>query len=236
MMPMVRDGYLYGISLVLVAIAVGALTHTEAWAVLPLALAAFFLWFFRDPRRTIPQDKGLVVSPADGKVTSVETIVTPQGSRTRISIFLNVFNVHVNRAPVAGVVREVHYQKGAFVNAMDAASADRNEQNICVMQADDGYEVVFKQIAGLLARRIVFNQVVGDRLMRGQRVGLIKFGSRTDLLLPPGCDVRVVPGMSVKGGSTVLAHVAPVIPSMAEPFAEVNLTGMRSEAMAGQVE
>lgn len=207
---MVRDGYLYGISLILVAAAAVVLTHTWWWAILPLALAAFFLWFFRDPRRTIPQAPGLVVSPADGKVTSIETIITPAGPRTRISIFLNVFNVHVNRAPVAGTVREVRYQKGAFVNAMDAASADRNEQNICVMEADDGYEVVFKQIAGLLARRIVFRQVVGDRLVRGQRVGLIKFGSRTDIILPGDTQVRVALGAIVKGGSTVLAFVAPM--------------------------
>ena len=209
---MVRDGYWYGISLILVAVGVGALTHTWWWAVLPLGLAAFFLWFFRDPERAIPQGAGLVVSPADGKVTSIETIATADGPRTRISIFLNVFNVHVNRAPVAGVVRDVRYQKGAFVNAMDAASADRNEQNICVMQADDGndgYEVVFKQIAGLLARRIVFRHKRGDRLTRGQRVGLIKFGSRTDLLLPPETEVRVQLGAIVKGGSTVLAYVAP---------------------------
>ncbi len=206
---MVRDGYYYGISLVLVALAVAALTHTWWWSVLPLGFAAFFLWFFRDPQREIPKGVGLVVSPADGKVTSVETIRTPDGERTRISIFLNVFNVHVNRAPVAGVVRGVRYQKGAFVNAMDAASADRNEQNVCVMEAEDGYEVVFKQIAGLLARRIVFRQAVGDRLERGQRVGLIKFGSRTDLILPVDTDVRVNVGTVVKGGSTVLAYVAP---------------------------
>ena len=209
---MVRDGYLYGISLILVAVVVGALTHAWWWAVLPLGLAAFFLWFFRDPERAIPQGPGLVVSPADGKVTSIETIATPDGPRTRISIFLSVFNVHVNRAPVAGVVREVRYRKGAFVNAMDAASADRNEQNICVMQADDGhggYEVVFKQIAGLLARRIVFRHKHGDRLARGQRVGLIKFGSRTDLVLPASTEVRVKLGAIVKGGSTVLAYVAP---------------------------
>lgn len=206
---MVRDGYFYGVSLVLVAIALAALTGTWWWSVLPLGFAAFFLWFFRDPRRAIPQQPGLVVSPADGKVTSIERIATPAGERTRISIFLNVFNVHVNRAPVAGVVREVRYQKGAFVNAMDAASADRNEQNICVMEAEDGYEVVFKQIAGLLARRIVFRHKAGDRLQRGQRVGLIKFGSRTDLLLPAGTEVRVQLGAIVKGGSTVLAFVAP---------------------------
>ncbi len=213
---MVRDGYLYGISLFLVAVVLVALTHVWWWAILPVGFAAFFLWFFRDPERSIPQGEGLVVSPADGKITSVETIVTPSGARTRISIFLNVFNVHVNRAPVAGVVREVRYQKGAFVNAMDAASADRNEQNICVMEAADGYEVVFKQIAGLLARRIVFRQKVGDQLQRGQRVGLIKFGSRTDIILPADADVRVALGAIVKGGSTVLAHVAPTRGAYAE--------------------
>jgi phosphatidylserine decarboxylase len=206
---MVRDGYLYGLSLLLVAITLTVLTHSWWWAVPPLGFAAFFLWFFRDPQRTIPQEAGLVVSPADGKVTSVERIETPDGARLRVSIFLSVFNVHVNRAPVAGVVRDVRYQRGAFVNAMDAASADRNEQNICRMQADDGYEVIFKQIAGLLARRIVFRHAAGDRLVRGQRVGLIKFGSRTDILLPVDAEVRVELGAKVKGGSTVMAFVAP---------------------------
>ncbi len=205
---MVRDGYWYGISLVVVAVAVALLTHSWGWAALPLLLAAFFLWFFRDPERLIPQAAGLVVSPADGKVTSIERITTPEGERTRISIFLSVFNVHVNRAPVAGLVRAVRYQEGAFVNAMDAASADRNEQNICVMEADGGYEIVFKQIAGLLARRIVFRYKAGDRLERGQRVGLIKFGSRTDLLLPAETDVRVRLGATVQGGSSILAYVA----------------------------
>jgi phosphatidylserine decarboxylase len=206
---MVRDGYFYGISLILVAFVIVVLTHSWWWAVLPLGFAVFFLWFFRDPERAIPAGDGLVVSPADGKVTSIETVLTSAGQRTRISIFLNVFNVHVNRAPVSGVVREVRYQKGAFVNAMDAASADRNEQNICVMEAEDGYEIVFKQIAGLLARRIVFRQVVGDRLTRGQRVGLIKFGSRTDLILPVETEVRVEKGAIVKGGSTILGCLAP---------------------------
>ena len=217
---MVRDGYLYGIALVLVAVAVAALTGTWWWALPPLLLAAFFLWFFRDPHRLIPDSPGLVVSPADGKVTSIESVQTPEGPRQRISIFLNVFNVHVNRAPVAGVVREVRYQKGAFVNAMDAASADRNEQNICTMVSDDGHELVFKQIAGLLARRIVFRHKAGDRLLRGQRVGLIKFGSRTDLLLPVEAEVRIALGAIVKGGSTVLAYIAPqygLVETTAEP-------------------
>ena len=207
---MVRDGYLYGISLIVVAVIVAAFTGVWWWAIPPVLLAAFFLWFFRDPKRVIPQGPNLVVSPADGKVTSIEPVLTPDGEVTRISIFLNVFNVHVNRAPVAGTVRAVHYQKGLFVNAMDAASADKNEQNICVMDADDGYTVVFKQIAGLLARRIVFRHKAGDRLQRGQRVGLIKFGSRTDLLLPAHAEVLVQLGQHVSGGSTVLASVAPV--------------------------
>lgn len=226
---MVRDGYLYGISLGVVAVVVAALTHTWWWAVIPLLLAAFFLWFFRDPRRRVPHAPGLVVSPADGKVTSVETIQTPEGARTRISIFLNVFNVHVNRAPVRGIVREVRYQKGAFVNAMDAASADRNEQNICVMDAEDGYQVVFKQIAGLLARRIVFNHKAGDRLERGQRVGLIKFGSRTDLILPADAEMRVAVGAMVNGGSSVLAFIAPRLdgqtPAPKEAIAEIVTEG-----------
>lgn len=207
---MVRDGYLYGISLIVVAVIVAAFTGVWWWAIPPVLLAAFFLWFFRDPNRVIPQGPDLVVSPADGKVTSIEPVLTPDGEVTRISIFLNVFNVHVNRAPVAGTVRAVHYQKGLFVNAMDAASADKNEQNICVMDADGGYTVVFKQIAGLLARRIVFRHKAGDRLQRGQRVGLIKFGSRTDLLLPAHAEVLVQLGQHVSGGSTILASVAPV--------------------------
>lgn len=224
---MVRDGYLYGASLLLVAITAAILTHVWWWSLLPLGFAAFFLWFFRDPKRAIPPGRGLVVSPADGKVTSVERIRTPDGERTRISIFLSVFNVHVNRAPVAGVVREVRYQRGAFVNAMDAASADRNEQNICVMEAEDGYQVVFKQIAGLLARRIVFKQAVGDRLVRGQRVGLIKFGSRTDLILPGNAELRVAPGEVVKGGSSVLAYVAPMQHGAAAGVPETAAVGSR---------
>ncbi len=204
---MVRDGYLYGIALLLVAVVLFVLTHTWAWSLIPLAFAAFFLWFFRDPERVIPDGPGLIVSPADGKVTSVAPVVTRNGERISISIFLNVFNVHVNRSPVAGRVSEVRYKKGSYHNAMNARSAEKNEQNICVVEVEDGYHVIFKQIAGLLARRIVFRPKVGDMLERGQRVGLIKFGSRTDLILPPDAQVFVSVGDTVKGGATVLAQV-----------------------------
>jgi phosphatidylserine decarboxylase len=126
--------------------------------------------------------------------------------QTRISIFLSVFDVHVNRCPIAGVVREVRYQRGQFLNAMNAASAEQNEQNIVTVEGD-GQKVVFKQIAGLLARRIVFYPKVGDRLERGQRVGLIKFGSRVDVLLDASARMKVKTGDRVKGGASVLAYL-----------------------------
>lgn len=204
---MVRDGYFYGFALLAVAVAVGLLTGVWAWAVLPLLLAAFFLWFFRDPRRAIPEGVGLVVSPADGKVTEVARIQTPEGDKLRISIFLSVFDVHVNRSPVAGTLRRIVYTKGLYLNALDPASAEKNEQNAAYVETEEGYGIVFKQIAGLLARRIVFTKREGDRLKRGERVGLIKFGSRTDLVLPPAAEVLVNVGERVKGGETVIARL-----------------------------
>jgi len=201
---MVRDGYIYGFSLLAVAVLLVWATGNWAWAIAPVLLAAFFLWFFRDPRRTIPVDPGLIVSPGDGLVTETATISTPEGPRQRISIFLSVFNVHVNRSPIGGVLSRVHYQKGQYLNAMNPASADRNEQNAVTVKGE-GFEVTFKQIAGLLARRIVFNPREGDTVERGQRVGLIKFGSRVDVVLPAEARLKVKVGQKVKGGSSVLA-------------------------------
>ena len=166
---MVRDGIYYGLAFILVAALVGWLT-LPVLGIIPLLLAAFFLWFFRDPERRIPAIQGAIVSPADGKVTDISVSQVDGEPHTRISIFLNVFNVHVNRSPVSGVIEEVRYQKGKFGNAMGAVSADENEQNIVTLRSDAGV-VVFKQIAGLLARRIVFTKKVGDRLERGERVG-----------------------------------------------------------------
>ena len=204
---MVRDGYLYAAPLIAAAVLLGWLTQ-PAWAILPCLLAFFFLWFFRDPERAIPQDAGAVVSPGDGKVTEVSTVTVGNEKQTRLSIFLSVFNVHVNRSPIAGVVRDVRYQRGQFLNAMNRASAEQNEQNIVTVEGD-GQKVVFKQIAGLLARRIVFYPNVGDRLERGQRVGLIKFGSRVDVVLDSSARVNVKIGDHVKGGATVLAYLQP---------------------------
>ena len=204
---MVRDGIYYGLALLLVAALVGWLT-IPALVVIPVLLAAFFLWFFRDPERRIPAIQGAIVSPADGKVTDISVVQVNGQARTRISIFLSVFNVHVNRSPVSGVIEEVRYQKGKFGNAMGAASAEMNEQNIVTVHSDAGV-VVFKQIAGLLARRIVFTKKVGDTVARGERVGLIKFGSRTDVIFAADVQMKVRVGDTVKGGATVLAVAQP---------------------------
>jgi phosphatidylserine decarboxylase len=204
---MVRDGYFYALGLIAAGVIVSWLTR-PAWAIIPLLLALFFLWFFRDPERSIPDAPETVVSPADGKVTEVSQVTIGGEEQLRISIFLSVFDVHVNRSPIAGVVREVRYQRGKFLNAMNPASAEENEQNIVRMEGD-GQVVVFKQIAGLLARRIVFHPKVGNHLERGQRVGLIKFGSRTDVLLSSHAKVRVKVGDRVRGGTSVLAYLEP---------------------------
>ena len=201
---MVRDGIFYGLGLGVVAVLVWLLTHSSALTALPILLAVFFLWFFRDPARRIPAGPGEIVSPADGVVTEAEWIETTAGSRLRLSIFLNVFDVHVNRAPVAGVVKAVEYREGGFLNAMKPESVIMNEQTLVVIDAG-GYEVSYKQIAGLLARRIVCPVKVGDRLERGQRVGMIKFGSRTDVLMPADAVPKVKAGARVRGGSTILA-------------------------------
>jgi phosphatidylserine decarboxylase len=200
---MVRDGYLYGAALLVVAVIVWFSTHFVSLTVLPVLLAAFFLWFFRDPMREIPQEPGAVVSPGDGVVQSAEWIETNSGSRIRVTVFLSVFNVHVNRVPVGGTVTVVDYREGEFINAMNPDSAIVNEQTLVTIDAGE-FSVSFKQIAGLLARRIICNLKVGDRVARGQRMGLIKFGSRVDVLMPAEAQLRVKVGDKVKGGSSVI--------------------------------
>src|SRR5689334_3844504 len=219
---MVRDGIYYALGMAVVAAAIGWLTHSLILACIPLLLAAFFLWFFRDPERTIPSGASLVVSPADGKVTDVSSTQLNGVPCTRISIFLNVFDVHVNRSPVSGVIKSAVYKKGQFGNAMSESSAANNEQNIVTMEGE-GMTVVFKQIAGVLARRIVFNHKPGETLVRGQRVGLIKFGSRTDVIFPQPAEIRVKPGDRVAGGSTILARVA--VPQKTAPAPARENTG-----------
>jgi len=211
---MVRDGYYYGVGCLLAA---GVIAWLAAWpyAIPVLLLGAFCLWFFRDPERQIPTLPGAVVSPGDGKVTDVSVGTAGETSHNRISIFLSVFDVHVNRSPIAGVIRDVRYQRGKFLNAMGASSAEENEQNIVTVEGG-GRTVIFKQIAGLIARRIVFDRKVGDTVARGERIGLIKFGSRVDVLFDRDAAIQVKPGDRVRGGATVLA-VLPVVKSFAQP-------------------
>jgi phosphatidylserine decarboxylase len=204
MKDMVRDGILYALGFCIAAALLWLVTNSVLLTAIPVLLALFFLWFFRDPERPIPAGPGEIVSPADGVVTEADWIETAGGSRFRISIFLNVFDVHVNRSPVAGTVKAVEYREGAFLSAMKPESGILNEQTLVVIDAG-GYEISYKQIAGLLARRIVCKVKPGDRLERGQRVGMIKFGSRTDVLMPADAVPRVKTGTRVKGGSTVLA-------------------------------
>ena len=202
---MVRDGYYYGFVLLGAAVLVGWLT-SPIWATIPVLLACFFMWFFRDPERAIPAEPGLVVAPSDGKVTAVAPATLNGKEYVRLSIFLNVFNVHVNRSPMGGVIRAAKYQEGKFLNAMNEACADLNEQNTVTVEGE-GHTLVFKQIAGLLARRVVFTKKVGDAVGRGERIGLMKFSSRMDVFLERSATIQVKAGDHVKGGSSVLARL-----------------------------
>ena len=195
----VRDGINYAVGLGAAGVLVAWLAG--AWSAPLWALAAFCLYFFRDPERAIPSGP-VAVSPADGKVVAVKEEST---SVSRVSIFLNIFDVHVNRTPIGGTICNVEYQKGKFLVASGESASMQNEQNIVTVQGQ-GTTVIFKQIAGLIARRIVFNKKPGDRVMLGERIGLIKFGSRVDVLFGPEWEIVVRPGMRVAAGSSVIAR------------------------------
>ena len=196
---MVRDGLYYALAFTAAGAVVGFLTGP--WFALPLfLLAVFCAYFFRDPERLLPAGN-VAVSPADGKVVAV----VKEGIDTRISIFLNVFDVHVNRSPISGVISDVKYSKGKFLVASLESASTENEQNTVVVRGD-GTTVIFKQIAGLIARRIVFTPKPGEFVQAGQRVGMIKFGSRVDVIFGPEWHLEVKPGVRVSAGSSILAR------------------------------
>lgn len=168
-------------------------------------LVAFVFYFFRDPEREIPQGPGVVVSPADGRVVEIAEDSWNDRAHKRISIFLSVFDVHVNRSPIEGVITSADYRKGRFRVAWHPEASTVNEQNVVVVRGTES-EVVFKQIAGIIARRIVFWPEPGDAVERGERVGMIRFGSRVDVFLDPACEIAVRRGEHVKGGSSILAR------------------------------
>ena len=198
---MVRDGIYYALAFILAGVLVSRVLE-PGYSVPFFILATFCAWFFRDPERPIPVGS-VAVSPADGKVVA---IVNEGNGLTRISIFLNIFDVHVNRSPISGVITDFVYQKGKFlVASVEAASSD-NEQTIITVRAQDGTQVVFKQIAGLIARRIIFTKTPGDFVQAGERIGLIKFGSRMDVILGPEWYIEVAQGARVSAGSSILAR------------------------------
>src|SRR5215471_787372 len=186
-----RDAFQFLIPLLLLTVAAFWL-HSLVIAVILLVLMSFVAFFFRNPRRTIPADPSVIVSPADGKVVKIERV----GNVTKMSIFLSLFNVHVNRSPIAGTIEAVDYRKGSFKAAYNHSASIENERNV-VMVNDGRIKLVFTQIAGVVARRIVFWKRVGDFVQKGELVGLIRFGSRVDILFPAGTEVTVVVGDKV---------------------------------------
>ncbi len=206
---MVKDGYWYGLPLILIS--GGLLGFGFFWpgkffflaAAFFLILALFVLNFFRDPERSIPAGAGVTVSPADGRVVEIRTEKEAGRPRQRISIFMSPLNVHVNRSPISGTIQSVVYRKGSFRMASEPRASVENERNTFTVSGENS-EVIVRQIAGVLARRIVFWKNVGDRVGRGERVGMIKFGSRVDILVPPDLMLSVKIGDHVKAGSTVI--------------------------------
>ncbi|HTC65364.1 MAG TPA: phosphatidylserine decarboxylase [Candidatus Saccharimonadales bacterium] len=201
---MVKDGYWFAAPPLLLGI-IGVVLHWNWIGGILIFLGLFVVFFFRDPERTPPPDPNLIVSPADGRVVGI--VEEPFNGRPghRISVFLSVFNVHVNRSPVGGRITSMEYRTGKFYAAMRGRASAENEQNSFHVQTDRG-EVVFTQIAGWVARRIIVWKSIGDSLVRGERIGMIRFGSRMDIWLPEDAEILVKPGGSVAGGTSVLAR------------------------------
>ena len=201
---MVKEGYYFGLS----SLFLGGIAFILHWGVLAGVLIAFGLFcfsFFRDPERVISADPGVIVSPADGRVVVVTDEENAGRPGTRISIFLAIWNVHVNRSPAAGVITKLDYLPGKFLAAWDARASTQNEQNVFTLATAQG-TIEFKQIAGLIARRVVSWKKPLESVAKGERIGLVRFGSRVDLWLPRGSELLVKVGDNVHGGSSVLAR------------------------------
>lgn len=210
---MVKEGYAFGFPPLVAGLA--ALLFQRPWTialgVLFIALGLFVFYFFRDPERSIPAGVDEVVSPGDGRVVVVTEEAYAGRPGKRVSIFLAIWNVHVNRAPAAGTIRKLEYKPGKFLAAWAEKASLENEQNVFTLASEHG-EIVFKQIAGWVARRVVSWKKQGDAVARGERVGLVRFGSRVDLWLPENAEITVKVGESVKGGSTVVARMLASVP------------------------
>ena len=207
--PIAKDGYIFIIPLLVVTVLTYLLSFY--WATVFVGLVFLFItWFFRDPERPIPDEPNVVVSPADGKVTEIVTEKEPINGETckRVTIFLSVFNVHVNRVPIGGTIEDIRYNPGKFLAAFNPKASMDNEQNI-ILISNGKTNVLVKQIAGLIARRIVCWPNKGDQYQPGQRYGLIRFGSRVDILLPENIKLSVVCGDIVSGGQSIIGYLSP---------------------------
>src|ERR1700730_11026023 len=209
---MVKEGYYFGVP----PLALGGVSFLLHWYVAAVVLGlfgAFVFSFFRDPERIIPTEPGAVVSPGDGRVVVVTDEENAGRPGKRVSIFLAVWNVHVNRSPAAGTITNMEYRPGKFLAAMRERASVENEQNVFTLSTKAG-EMVFKQIAGLIARRVVSWKKQGEKVARGERIGLVRFGSRVDVWVPKDAEILVKLGENVKGGSSVLARWPPRSTSM----------------------
>ena len=230
---MVKEGYFFGLPLLALGGA-AFLLHWYVVAAVFVFLALFVFSFFRDPDRVIPAEPGAVVSPADGRVVVVAEEENAGRPGQRVSIFLAIWNVHVNRAPASGTIAKMDYRPGKFLAAMRERASFENEQNVFTLSTESG-EMVFKQIAGLVARRVVSWKKQGQQVIRGERIGLVRFGSRVDVWLPKGAEILVKVGENVKGGASVIARwPAKLAPqqfdgkSAAETETSLMATGKRS--------
>jgi phosphatidylserine decarboxylase len=209
---MVKEGYWFGLPPLVVGLLL--LTFTAPISLVAggvlVFLALFTFYFFRNPNRKIPMQPGVVVSPADGRVVVVKDEVNAGRPGKRISIFLAIWNVHVNRSPAAGTITKLEYKPGKFLAAWAEKASLENEQNVFTLSSEYG-EIVFKQIAGWVARRVVSWKKSGEMVGRGELVGLVRFGSRVDLWLPEGAEIAVKVGDNVKGGSSVVARMGAVV-------------------------
>ncbi len=210
--PVAKEGIPF-IGLSALATVILALLDLKIPSLLFLLITAFVLYFFRDPDRIIPTKKNLVVSPADGKVISIEKADDPffeNGDTVRVSIFMNIFNCHVNRAPISGEVIDLKYKPGRFLSADKPKAALENERLALFLRDDFGRKLIVVQVAGLIARRIVCFAEKGDRLSRGERFGMIRFGSRLDVYLPKDAHILVNRGEKVFSGQSVIASFSDI--------------------------
>lgn len=210
--PIHKEGYKFILMFAIGAIILALMS--DFLGLIGLVLTLWCIFFFRDPERVIPQDETAIISPADGVVTKIEYGVSaPQDlgyddqKWNKISIFLNVFNVHVNRVPVAGQVTKVSYKAGKFLSANDEQASDENERNSVVVKTPKGDEIIFVQVAGLVARRIVSDIKEGQDVKAGDRYGIIRFGSRADLYFPENVDITSLVGQTMIGGETIIARI-----------------------------